>query len=355
MVRRSLLALAVVALAACSARADSKLLDSLSSGTPDLKSAGALAFGPEGILFVGDPAGACIFALDTGDRSADGKGMPKVEGIDSKIASMVGVKADALKINDLAVNPMSGNVYLSVSRGTGPDAKPVLIKIDRASKVSEFDTKGVKFAKVTLPNPAKGAEVITQIQYVKGNVYVAGLSSEKFASNLRSIPFPFKEADKGASVEIFHGAHGGLETRSPVRTFAAYDINGETNILAAYTCTPLVRFPVKDLKVGEKVTGTTVAELGNGNRPLDMVIYTKGGKDYILMCNSKHGLLKIPTEGIDKVEAINKKVNGKAGLKAETIEAFKTNVLQLDTFDKEHAVILVKADKGMNVETIALP
>ena len=40
-----------------------------SKGTPDLKSAGPLAFGPEGILFVGDPQGAAVFALDTGDRT----------------------------------------------------------------------------------------------------------------------------------------------------------------------------------------------------------------------------------------------------------------------------------------------
>ena len=42
---------------------------SLKKGTPDLKSAGALAFGPEGILFVGDTKGAALFAIDTGDRA----------------------------------------------------------------------------------------------------------------------------------------------------------------------------------------------------------------------------------------------------------------------------------------------
>ena len=31
-------------------------------------SAGPLAFGPEGVLFIGDPQGAAIFAIDTGDR-----------------------------------------------------------------------------------------------------------------------------------------------------------------------------------------------------------------------------------------------------------------------------------------------
>src|SRR5207237_8369442 len=113
----------------------------------------------------------------------------------------------------------------------------------------------------------------------KDHVLVSGLSDEEFAPKLRSIPFPFKDTDKGASIEIFHGAHGRIETASPVRTFVAVEIKGETNILAAYTCTPLVRIPVSNLKPGEKVKGTTVAELGNMNKPLDMIIYQKDGKE----------------------------------------------------------------------------
>ena len=37
---------------------------------------------------------------------------------------MVGVPADQIVINDMKVNPLSKNVYLSVSRGKGPDASP---------------------------------------------------------------------------------------------------------------------------------------------------------------------------------------------------------------------------------------
>ena len=60
--------LACVALLAGAAGA--KETDSLKSGTPKIKSAGPLAFGPDGILFVGDPEAAMLFAIDTGDRTA---------------------------------------------------------------------------------------------------------------------------------------------------------------------------------------------------------------------------------------------------------------------------------------------
>lgn len=35
-------------------------------GKPDLRSISALAFGPEGVLFVGDGKGGAVFAIDVG-------------------------------------------------------------------------------------------------------------------------------------------------------------------------------------------------------------------------------------------------------------------------------------------------
>src|SRR5262249_38188839 len=148
---------------------------------------------------------------------------------------------------------------------------------------------------------------------------------------------------------------GRVETNAPVRTFVAYEINGEPNLLAAYTCTPLVKIPVAELKPGEKVKGTTVAELGNMNRPLDMIVYQKDGKDYLLLANNSRGVMKPPPQGIDKIEPITQRIQGKAGLTYETVPSLK-GVLHLAKLDKDNAVILAKADGGgLNLETIALP
>src|SRR5581483_7010025 len=356
--RGALLVLAAVVVASGPAFGADSVLDSLKKGNPELKSAGVLTFGPEGVLFVADPQAATIFAIDTGDRTAASGGpRPKVEGLDEKIGGMLGVEAKQVQVNDIAVNPLSGNTYLSVSRGTGPGAAPALVKVERSGKVSEFSLKNVPFAKVTIPNASERSrrEAITDMAYAKGRLFVAGLSNEEFASNLRTIPFPFKEADKGTSVEIFHGNHNAIETRSPVRTLVPYDIKGETHVLAAYTCTPLVKFPVSDLKPGQKVRGTTVAELGNRNVPLDMIVYNKGGKDYILMANNSRGVMKIPTEGIYTAPAITTKVSTETGgIKYEKIDSLK-GVVHLDRFDNGHAIILVKNDKGLTLDTIELP
>src|SRR5436190_4092459 len=110
--RTTFLALAAVLVLAGSVSAADA---GLTKGTPDLKSAGPLAFGPDGILFVGDPQGAALFALDTGDRGGSPAAGPlKVEKVDEQVASLLGTTAEKILVNDLAVNPASGNAYLSV-------------------------------------------------------------------------------------------------------------------------------------------------------------------------------------------------------------------------------------------------
>jgi len=338
------------------ARAD--LTESLKAGTIDIKHAGPLAFAPDGVLFIGDTQQGAIYAVDTGDAKGDSAKVKfDIKGLDQQLAAMLGTAAAEIIINDIAVNPASGNVYLSIARGKGAGAAPVLIRVDASGKPSEVKLSAAKFAKATLNNIAAGNQrnpSITDLAYTDGKVIVAGMSNEEFASKLRVLEFPFKDAGRGASVEIFHGNHGAVETRSPVRTFVTLEIAGTTTVLAAYTCTPLVTFPVADLKNGEKVTGKTIAELGAGNTPLDIIAYKKDGKDYLLVTNTKHGVLKVSTEGIATAAPITKRVGGTAGLKFENIKDL-ANVKQLDKLSDDTAVVLVTADGSSELVTVALP
>src|SRR5437870_2393843 len=96
------------------------------AGKVDLVSAGRLAFGPDGVLFVADSVGGQIVAIDTMDKTA-AKAPVKidVQGVDAKIAALVGIAPDQIMINDVKVNPASKNVYLSAARGRGPDSMPL--------------------------------------------------------------------------------------------------------------------------------------------------------------------------------------------------------------------------------------
>jgi hypothetical protein len=339
-------------------------LDSLKTGKATLKSAGVLAFGPDGILFVGDSMGASIVALDTQDRTANASPTAiEVKSINEKIAGLLGSTPDQIMINDLAVNPLSKNAYISVSRGRGPEAVPVILRVGSDGKISELPLDKIKFSAISLVDApddvkdqrgqSKRTEAITGLAFLNGKVIVSGLSNEEFSSNLRSIPFPFQAAGKGASIEIYHGSHGRFETNSPVRTFVAYNINNEPNILAAYTCTPLVRIPVSELTPGNKIKGKTIAELGNRNRPLDMVVYQKDGHNFILMSNSSRGVMKLATDHLDGYKAITAQTEV-TGVPYETIADLK-GVQQLDKYGDSHALILAGDGGKLDLHTIALP
>ena len=106
-----------------------------------------------------------------------------------------------------------------------------------------------------------------------------------------------------------------------------YTIAGKQYVLAAYTCTPLVKIPVSELRAGAKVKGQTIADLGAGNQPLDMVPYNKDGKDYILAANTRFGLLKVQADHLETYATIDSptKNPGTAGMPFEKITSV-TNV-----------------------------
>src|SRR5580692_4608497 len=144
----------VAALCLTAALAFSAAIPGLTSGKAELKSAGPLAFGPDGVLFVGDSTAAAIVAIDTRDNKAVKSAAPiDIKGINEKVAALLGTSKDQILINDIKVNPISKNVYLSVSRGKGPDAMPVILRLDAAGKMSELSLDNVDFASASIPNP----------------------------------------------------------------------------------------------------------------------------------------------------------------------------------------------------------
>jgi len=332
---------------------------------PQMTSIGPLTFGPDGVLFAADTPAATIYALELGDKANGGSpGTQGVDAIDQKIAALLGTDAKEIIVTDMVVHPRTKNAYVSVMRGQGTGSKPALLRVDGAGKIEVVSFENLKHTKLTLPNPPNAGtnpqrdprqQSITDMAFSDGRLYIAGLSNEEFASKLRSVKYPFATADNGTSVEIFHGNHGQLETRSPVYAFLPYSINNTPHLVAAYLCTPLVKFPVGSLQPGTKVVGTTIAELGNRNRPIDMVLYKKDGREFLLMSNTSRGVMKIPTDGFANAAPITQPVKTETGgIAYETVAAMK-GVEQLDLLDGNRTLALSRSDAGLNLVAVALP
>jgi hypothetical protein len=325
-------------------------------GTPDISSITELSFGPEGILFLGDPNGAAIHALDTKDvKMGESPKEYSISGFDKKIAAALGTTPENVKIHDMVVNPLSKNIYFSVSNVEG---QPVLLKL-MGEELETVPLSNVYSSSISLQDPvaadAKDRRdrpmrvwAVSDLQYHNGNVLISGLSNREFGSTFRSIPFPFKDQQDYASLEIYHAAHGQYETSAPIKTFTVVDIGGSDYLMASYTCTPLVLFPMKDLQAGKHVKGRTVAEMGYGNSPIDIISYEKDGTLYFAMNNSNRPVMRMSHNDIAKTSASLTEplpeAQVTAGMPYSSLPM--VNVLQMDMFDDENALCLQRTAEG---------
>ncbi len=325
-------------------------------GTPEIKSMTSLTFGPQGVLFIGDSKSASVFALNTKDNSSTSEfSTVSIEGIDKKLADMLGTTVDNISILDVAVNPMSKTVYMAIQSA---DGTPILMKLE-GENFKPFSLENVEFASVELNNsPAEDAKdnrgrslrisSISDLGYSNGKLLVSGLSNQEFSSTFRSIPFPFTDNQDHASLEIFHAAHGRYETTSPIKTFTTAEINGKDYLVASYTCTPLVLFPMEDLKAGKHIKGRTIAEMGSGNQPLDILNVEKDGKSYLVMANSNRPVFRVSFLDIENFEgSLTEPVTDNFATDGvDFVSMPLTNVQQLDKIDDGTMIVLQRKSNG---------
>jgi len=357
--------------------------DGLQVGTVELGTAGPLALGPGAVVFTADNLAAKVIALavDAPDRGPAGDGPVDVADLDVRIGALLGCDADDVVIRDLLVQRGSGDVLLSVQRGRGDTGTAVLLRLRRDdASIEEVPLVDVPTASWSLTDapaiddervdarvglPDEGEEftygeltfrlvkepvrtsTVTDMAYVDGELLVAGLSNEEFASKLRRIAFPFVGAGQDSNLEIFHVSHGKWETAAPIRTFVPYADGA--SVLAAYTCTPVVHFPMADLGAGSKAVGRTVAELGAVNTPLDMATYRDADGEHLLVANTTHGLLKISCADIDAQTPLTEP-REPVGVPREASDL--EGIVRLANLDDRHVLVLQRADGHHHLRTV---
>jgi hypothetical protein len=301
--RRSVIGAFGLAAAAAALPAPAK---ALANNPGPLKSAGVLTFGPDNVLFVGDITGAAVhsFALRETDVTSQRdvelgnfhnfEGRDLVRSLDQKLAALFGTTSDQIVINDMVVHQPSQQIFISVERGRSTGALPAIVKVNHAQlEVLELDR--IPHSQAGIPNEPEPKAMlefdtqrsfaITDVKYYNGEIFVTGVSNQRFASTLHRIPYPFKSQMATCTVEIWHPVHGEFETRAPIIRQLIKEVQGEPHLFAVYGCTPLVRFPLASLRDGAHVRGDVIGELGYGANPIDMLTFTDpfDQKEYLLV------------------------------------------------------------------------
>lgn len=296
-----------------------------------IQSLGELEFNEEGVLFMGDNLAGAIHAIDlSSETQAEEAFEINVYHIDAQISSILGTAPANIQINDLAVHPKSGEVYLSVTRGHGVEALPALIKINAENQLTAIDVAGADITSQLLgkvpdlsmtfrprgsmmapPTPKELAKAqrsrrmfsIMDIEFHKGELFVSGVSNEEFSSVLRRMPYPFDGTESISNIEMFHIAHDQYESRAPIRSMQIKNIDGIDQIIAAYTCSPIVLIPLTELTDGAKVKARTLGDMGNG-QPLDMVSFSLMGQEMLFVTNSGRSPQVIPLNGLNNAQVV---------------------------------------------------
>ncbi|MEO0382489.1 MAG: hypothetical protein AAF234_02965 [Pseudomonadota bacterium] len=290
----------------------------------DLRFAGALEFSDDGTLFVGDNYSGAIYAFDLTEGDTPEQVMPvNIADIDVRIADALGVAQSALAINDMAVHPITADIYISVTRIGNFESAPAIMRVSQTAEIELMDLAALDFDMQMLEhypdqettfrprglgqNPplvrdiAKGDITISSLaimdmEYHDGELFVAGVAFDNFLSTLRRMDFPFTAEQTAANVEMYHISHDQYETRAPIRAMSIHEIDGEMQLVAAYTCSPVVLIGLDDIVDGAQISARTIMDYGNG-QPMDMVAFQYQGEEMLFLTNNSRSPHVLPVAG----------------------------------------------------------
>lgn len=343
------------------------------TGTPKIFRVDVISFAPGGILLIGDGGGRQILAIDTADDGKPAKVFKGIPGFAGELAGRLGVGQKEIELIDMAVNPESGRLYV-VARRQDTRAQ-VFVTVSPNGKIGHFELKNLRHAVIPLPKGDKApVSLITDLAWAGDRLVAAARCNEEFKSKIFATDGALfhGQAGKMTTAETYHVSHRKWETRAPMSVLIPFEENGEHYVIGAFSCTPVVKYPVSDIKPGGKVKGISMIELGSGNRPLDMFAYSKAGKTSVLANTfrfhherrpfgpSPYWATRFDRDLLAGNDAVNEKaVRRLAGSKPATdriemVDSFH-GVIQMDRLNDDTALAWRKTDSDVDLVILPLP
>lgn len=324
-----------------------------------------LEFADATTLFVADSAGAAIYAYTLPEAApANGSAAYTFEGFSRALADKLDVAEADITFNDLAVNPATQAAFVSLTVGTAP----AIVMVTPDGVITQLDLATLPATSTPLgTQPDDGVTfwrdipsvslIVTDLDFADGTLFVSGLSTGEFASTLNTIPYPFDGQATSTSVEIYHAVHDQMETRAPIRAMEIVDLDGVQTVVAAYTCTPLVTLPTSSLQDGAHVTGNTIAELGFGNTPLEVLSFAvydqeRNASNFVMVINRELQANLIPLDNVTDAAngpGLSTPVSMLAEAGVETLQVPMSGVYQAADQDAQFLLALKR-----NIDTGAM-
>ncbi|MFP6686241.1 MAG: hypothetical protein VB934_16100 [Polyangiaceae bacterium] len=264
-------------------------LENAQIGDPGITSFQHLAFGPAGVLLIGDGDKDRIVAVATGDTdpaSAAGNTFVKIDNIVQRVADAFGGGATPgdIKLDDIVVNPISKRVYLAATRQSNKDH--ALYSMDGAGTLFAVDLSNVTYATIAYGavDMIEGSTIV-EIAWTDTHVVASALEQSWTYSQMVTIALPFTHgaATTVGTTKVYHRAHKKWETHAPINSFTTYVDNGAPYIAGGFTCTPLVRYPVSLLAQGmTQAEGATPFDYGSQKHTRDLIYYKNANGAYLL-------------------------------------------------------------------------
>jgi hypothetical protein len=348
-------------------------------GNPKVKSIDAITFGNDGLLIIADSKGSQVVTVETLFKEIEWT-KTEIADIDQLIAGKLGLMAKDIQIIKMAVDPKSHMAVVAVRSLKAKQDVLLTITGSGADNVREFSLDNVTYHRYPVNTGEKAITAFTDVAFGGDRILVASNPTKGFENKVFSVVMGAKgEPCSTFSTETFHTGHNAIETKAPIRTIMAYEEGGKKYVIGTFTCTPIVRYPLDDMKPGAQLKGSSVVELGHGNTPRDMFVYEKDGKKYILMscfrmgfmnksnpvgpspywaCKVDHNLLK-ETVKVDKdaLWRFNPK-SGKAN-KSETDRAQIAmdyfGVQFMSKLDNQRALVIREDKSGLQLRVLPLP
>lgn len=325
------------------------------NNVPEMQSAGVMAFGENDALLVADYQIGSIFAFEVDRGSRPLLFSPyNITDVDLQIATLLGTTVDQININDIVVHPVNRKAYLSVMIGQKDTAQPAIFTVDSEGFIEWVDLAGIPYTSITIEdlpdedivfgnNISARSLSITDIDYYNGALFVSGLSNSEFSSAVRRIPYPFDGTVSYASTEIYHTTNDQIESRAPIRSQTIVKAESGPFLLAAYAGTPLVTLPLSDLQDGAHVRGKTIAELGYGSTPIDVLSISESGADKILVSSTGYNVMTFEVDQVlaaNTTEGLTSPVKPGAMKGVEPYNSALSGVNQISDLDSAHVLML---------------